>query len=298
MLANYQQHGRRCFLKLGSLAAANLLLGSCGSAGESDVSSMKSTQAKITAGIQLYTVRDQLALDAAATLNALANIGYQEVELAGLPKNTSASEFKRMLDDAGLICPAMHVQGDVSSQADIANTLGASYVVKPMAREILDDNWQPRPDLGLDDFRAISASLNRNGAAYQQHGLRFGYHNHAWELQLIDGQLPYEILLTDTDASLVFMELDLGWAHVGRLDVPALFTRHPGRFKTCHIKDFNSQDQIVDLGEGRVAFKEPLALRGEAGIEHFFVEHDNSKAPTQTAEKAIGYLQRIGMLSS
>lgn len=250
-------------------------------------------KAAINAGIQLYTVRDQLQADARGTLNRLAEIGYREVELAGLPNGYSANDFSQLLTDTGLKCPVMHAQGEIASQADIAHSLGASKMVQPLALELLDKNWKPRADLTLDDFKRLADTLNVRGEESQRNGLRFGFHNHAWDMLRLEGQSTYEVLLEETDPELVFMEIDLGWAHVAKTDVVDLFERFSGRFETCHIKDFDNSDQIVDPGKGEVALAEQLTFHKLAGIQHFFVEHDNSDDPLLTAVAAYDYLDTL-----
>lgn len=253
----------------------------------------KASSLTIPMGIQLYTLREQLAVNAAATLSTLASYGYQEVELAGLPKGASASEFRMMLDDNGLSCPAMHAQGDTASQADIAHAVGAGMVIMPAAMDLLNDDWSLKSGLTEASYQAVAASLNEIGADYKARGLSFGYHNHAWEMEYVGEKRGYDVLLAETDPGLVFMELDLGWAHQGKVDALELFEQHPGRFTTCHVKDFSAAGDIVNPGDGVVPLAAQLARKDIAGMRHFFVEHDNSPAPLETARDAVGFVQAL-----
>lgn len=289
---------RRRFLNVCGIATSGTLMASCAGSFGGGTSLVNKDKLGVgikalNPGIQLYTVRDQLKADANGTLKSLAEIGYREVELAGLPGSHSALDFKFMLEDVGLKCPVMHIQGAVPEQVDIANTVDASRVVLPLAMELLDKNWKPKSNISLDDFKRLAENLNKTGKEFQQHGLQFGFHNHAWDMIRIDGQLSYETLLTETDPDLVFMEIDLGWAHVAQADVLDLFRRYSGRFLTCHIKDFDNNNTIVDPGRGDVPLAEQLKFHELAGIQNFFVEHDHSENPIMTASAAYQFLQGL-----
>lgn len=282
---------RRELLRGMTIMAGGLSLSACAGPGTLRGSSVKQ------AGIQLYTLRDALAADVSGTITTLASIGYTEVELAGLPAGYSGQQFKTLLDDFGLRCPAMHIQGPVSEQLSIADTLGAQKLVLPVPMPLLDEQWQLRSDVSADDFLQFADTLNVMGREAKTAGLEFGYHNHAWEMHRFeDGSLAYDLMMDNTDPDLVFMEIDLGWAHVGEVDALDLFARYPGRFKTCHIKDFNAAGDIVNLGEGEVALLEQLAAFSLAGLQHYFVEHDSTKAPMDTAERAYKYLKSIDVV--
>ncbi len=284
---------RRHLMHIGALSLSQYVLSGCTSA-QTHLSSPKPTSGTaFPLGLQLYTVRELLAEDPRGTLNALARLGYEEVELAGLPPGVSAKELRAMLDDAGLICPAMHVQGDVESQTDIAHAVGAELVILPAAMQLLNDDWSPKKDLDVASYQMLSSYLNKMGKEFGAAGLSFGYHNHAWEMAVVGERRGYDVLLDETDPSLVFMELDLGWTHVGNVDALELFERHPGRFKTCHIKDFNAKGEIVNPGEGVVDLRTQLSHREKAGIKHLFVEHDNSSSPLGTAQQAVNFVHSL-----
>lgn len=285
---------RRRLMHIGALCASHHMISSCTSQLNSVDSSMnKMHVAPLPLGIQLYTLREQLAENPSATLRELASFGYQEVELAGLPPGVSATELRMMLDDNGLVCPAIHAQGDTASQADIAHTVGAEMVIMPAAMALLNDDWSLKPGLTEASYQAVAESLNNIGSEYQTQGLSFGYHNHAWEMQFVGEKRGYDVLLSETDPSLVFMELDLGWTHQGKVNALDLFNKHPGRFTTCHVKDFNEAGDIVNPGQGVVPLQAQIARKEIAGMRHFFVEHDNSPDPLETARAAVKFVQSL-----
>src|SRR5690606_15105937 len=109
--------------------------------------------------------------------------------------------------------------------------------------------------------------------------LRFGFHIHATEFApLPEGGTGYDILLAETDPALVDMELDLFWAVRGGHDPVDLFQQHPGRFALCHVKDMadmGGASEMVDVGAGEIDFARIFRLAEVAGLQHYFVEHDD-----------------------
>ncbi len=112
------------------------------------------------------------------------------------------------------------------------------------------------------------------GESCREAGLRFGYHNHDFEFETIDGQIPFDVLLDETDPGLVDFELDLFWITKGGEDPLRYFERYPGRFTLCHVKDMAAGGEMVDVGAGGIDFAAIFARAEQAGLKHFFVEHD------------------------
>lgn len=222
-------------------------------------------------GLQLYTVRDLMAEDVAATLALVADAGYGEVEFAGY-FGIGPADIRRMIADAGLTAPSAHIgygdfQDDVSRVIDQAAAVGHEFVVVPAIPE--DQR------ASLDDYRRHADNFNRWSEACVAAGLRFGYHNHEFEFVAIDGMLPYDLLLAATDPERVEMELDLAWARAGNADALAYFKSWPGRFSLCHIKDLDENGKEANIGDGDVAFASIFAHAKGAGLEHGFVERDH-----------------------
>jgi sugar phosphate isomerase/epimerase len=91
--------------------------------------------------------------------------------------------------------------------------------------------------------------------------------------------VPYDVLLAETDASLVWMEMDVYWTAKAGRDPLRYFAAHPGRFRLCHLKDMDSGGGITEVGRGTLDFRRMLAHRQKAGLRHFFVEHDPPGTP-------------------
>ena len=156
-------------------------------------------------------------------------------------------------------------------------------------------------------WQRIAETYNRAGEACAKAGIQFAYHNHNFEFAPVDGKLPYDVLLESCDAALVKMELDLCWISAAGKDPVDYFKRYPGRFPLVHVKGLSKVtpggaampiDQllpaIADVGTGDVIdWKRIFANASEAGIKHYFVEHDVSKAPYQTLAASYAYLQKL-----
>lgn len=242
-------------------------------------------------GIQLYTLRDLLAKDVEGTLKAIAAIGYEEVELAGLYGRTAA-DFRTILDRVGLKTPSGHVGipaiTDTLEQtiAD-ARTLGQQFVIVP---------WLPEESRTADGYRRMAETFNAAGEKLRAAGLTLGYHNHWFEFDAL-GSGPvscgYDILLARTDPKFVVMELDLYWIRKGGRDAMAYFHDHQGRFRLVHVKDMSAEGTMVDVGQGVIPWANLLIAARKAGVSHFLIEHDDAKDPIAFARTGYQYLSSI-----
>jgi len=109
----------------------------------------------------------------------------------------------------------------------------------------------------------------------------------------MDGRLPYDILLSECDPKLVVMEMDLGWAHHAGADPLAYFAKYPGRFALVHVKDFDKDGNMTEVGKGVIDWKAIFAKADLGGIKHYFVEHDEPKDPFASAQTSYEYLAKL-----
>ncbi len=274
---------RRSFV---STLGAALLGAACSRVGTS-----QSTQRLERVGVQLYTVRDDLARDFEGTLARIAEIGYREVEFAGY-HGKSASEVRAILTRLGLAAPASHVpievfRRDVDGAIAEAKTVGHQYLVVP---------WLAPPERrSIDDYRRLAEELNRFGEKVRAAGMRLGYHNHDFELGAMDGSVPLDLLFDRTDPNLVIFELDLYWVTKGGADPLTYFSRYPGRVHLVHVKDSAGapDHRQVDVGKGTIDFAKILSRREQAGIRHAFVEQDEPANPLEMVRVSYEYLAQL-----
>jgi sugar phosphate isomerase/epimerase len=241
--------------------------------------------------IQLFTLRDQLAIDLEGTLAALAEIGYTRVEHAGFVGRT-VEEFKAALDAAGLRATSGHVQipqpfdpaAWSASLAD-ANTLGSKYIVHPFFGINFGTGEVVRETA---PWRAFARDLNRAGRMARDAGLKLGYHNHNWEFfRLTDNpsRTAYDVLTDTTDPDLVHLELDLFWATRGARDPVDLIHQNRGRVLQYHVKDMNQAGSFEDPGQGLIDFARIFRHSDEAGVKEYIVERDDAgTAPREPAD--------------
>ena len=241
-------------------------------------------------GLQLYTVRDQMKADFEGTLARVAQIGYKEVEFAGY-FNHSPTEVRAILAKNGLSSPSTHIMlGELDAwkaALDTAKAVGHEYIVVP---------WIPQEKrMTLDGWKSVAAVFNRGAQMAHDAGLQFAYHNHDFEFPKMEGQVPYDVLLQNTDPKLVQLEIDLYWITKGGQDPLDYFARWPGRVPLVHVKDSAGapEHKMVDVGAGKIDWKRILAKKDQAGIKHCFVEHDQPPQPFDDIAASYRYLKDL-----
>jgi sugar phosphate isomerase/epimerase len=242
-------------------------------------------------GVQLYTVREEMQRDMPSTLARVAEIGYREVEFAGY-FGRSPAEIRDLLERNQLRAPSTHVgYGELNKdwQALLQNAaqIGHEFVTIPS----LPDTERA----SIAGLKRIAAAFNRGGAEAKSAGLRLAFHNHNIEFAPVEGMVPLEVLLQETDPGLVTFELDVFWAfHAGR-DPVALLQAHPRRFTMLHLKDSAGppEHRMVDVGAGVIDFRAILAQSKAAGLLHFFVEHDRPADAIASIRNSFSYLSSL-----
>lgn len=251
-----------------------------------------STNVTARAGVQLFTVRDFMAVSVPATLKLIAAVGYRELEFAGYMGH-SASDIQLILNDEGLSAPAAHVLLSSFDQGgqkviDDALTIGHKYIVIPYLTEA-----QRGTDIAT--YQQLALRLNEIGEVCKKAGLQLAYHNHDFEFEMRQGMLPYDVLLDDTQSDLLVMEMDLYWMAKAQQDPLAYFKKYPGRFPLWHVKDMDKNGGIADVGTGTIDFANIFTHTQQAGLMHAFVEHDNTENKLKTLQQ--GYKALTGLMT-
>jgi sugar phosphate isomerase/epimerase len=300
---------RRAFLERGSLALAAMSL------------SARAAQAQSgplgkPIGIQIYTVREAAAKDLPGTLRALSDIGYREIELAGIPP-VSAGALRKVLSDCGLTAPSMHasmadLQAGLKERIDYAKGIGAQYLVCSFPWTA-DSRFRENPSqavvslatgITLDDWKWNAEQLNKIGQACQQAGLRCGYHNHNMEFRAYGGVVAYDELLRLTDPSLVTMEMDIAWVATAGVDPVKYLKKYADRISLLHMKEVRKdmktmvdrvQAQTTEVGSGKIDWKHTFKAMDAKRIAHYFVEQENfERAPLEAVKISFDYLRELG----
>jgi len=241
-------------------------------------------------GIQLYTVRASMATDVPGTLRAVAGIGYREVEFAGYSDH-SPRQIRRLLDDLDLQSPSSHM--DARQLRDGAQPL--LEAAAEVGHDYVTIAWlNPEDRQTVDDYKGWADTFNRIGELCHEFGLRLAYHNHEFEFMSLGDQVPFDILLDETDPALVDFELDFFWVRNAGRNIIQVLNKAPDRFTMAHIKDMDEQGDMVDVGAGVIDFADILGDKAASGLRHFFVEHDQPSDPFKSV--AISHLALASIL--
>ena len=251
-------------------------------------------------GVQLYTVRNVIGKDPAATLQAIQKIGYTEIEAiyASLDEIWPALKETSLQPVSVHIDEAMFVKGgsDLDSALANAKERGFQYAVVPYIP--VDQRG------GADMFKRLADTLNKSGEKAKANGLHLCYHNHAFEFKPLDGKTGLEMLMSETQKDLVSLELDIFWASVAGHNPVDVLKTYSGRVRLLHLKDksraftqtqFNEnvpKDTFKEDGSGSVDIPAALAAANTAGVEHYFVEQDQTPGdPIASLQKSFNYLK-------
>jgi sugar phosphate isomerase/epimerase len=223
-------------------------------------------------GLALYTLRDDCARDPEATLRAVAEIGYEGVELYDL-FGRDARAVRGLLDELGLVACGRHTGLEA-----IENGLEVvSHELRELGTDRLVLAWIP-PPASSTEAQEVVTRIGDAAKRARAAGLRLGFHNHAGELRpLDDGRTVLDRLL-DLDPELLFLEIDLGWAWFAGVEPLGLVARVAPRAPLVHVKDMvaGPEPRFAPVGDGHVGYADVLpALRGH-GVEWLLVEQDET----------------------
>lgn len=249
---------------------------------------------RIPVGLEMYSVRDELARDPQGTTRAVARMGYQDVEYFAPYFGWSEAltkELKSVLDGSGITCLSTHNDSKYLDPDNLAKArdrnmmLGSKFVILASAGEIKT----------LDGWKEVAEKLNRAAHFLKASGLRTGYHNHELEFTPLDGKRPIEIIAKETDPSVV-LQLDVGTCLKAGSDPVAWIHANPGRIVSMHCKEWSPTGQYhVLLGEGKADWKAIFkAAEHGGGIEFYLIEQEGSDySELETAERCLKSFHRL-----
>jgi len=242
-------------------------------------------------GLQLYTIRDAMAKDVPGSLKKISDIGIKNLELASYANGKfygyEPAEFKKMVTDLGMEIISSHTQvealgitlDNAKKMAEDHAKIGVKYCIQPWVVE--------EARTTLDSYKKMAAEWNKVGGIMKEHKIQFGYHNHNFEFDKVEGKIPYyDVFMVELDKDLVTMELDLFWATKAGQNPVEMFKKYPGRFQLFHMKDMFTKEapfykpttnDFAPVGAGLINFTEILAAKKIAGMKYIFVEQDSTK---------------------
>lgn len=276
-----------------------------------------SSHHRVPIGIQLNMVGAELRADMDGTLAALAAIGYRAVEPA-LFTIRDPQRLKLAINNANLQCPSAHLlfgMVDTEKLLDDACALGVHYAISttllPHIRSVsaVGEFIHQLNTLSRDDFKQIAELANSIGEKARQRGLQYAYHNHNFEFRdLGNGETGYAILLQNTDPQLVKFEADVAWMALSGVDPLSILGAHPECFPLLHFRDFSTlqppnfelsperNQLLVELGQGKVAFKPIVEFAQLHGVEHYIVDQEppyRNKTALEAAKIDFDYLSAL-----
>lgn len=243
-------------------------------------------------GIQLYTVRKEMMQDPIGTLKQLAALGIKQIESAGSEKGyyygLQPQVIKKICADLGMKLSSGHIHLDDKWKQTLEDAVLSG-------QEYLICSSMPTAGQTIDNYKKTAAAFNKAGEDSKKVNIKFGYHNHDFEFEKQNGQVLYDVLLDNTDANLVHMELDLGWVVASGNDPLTYFKNHPGRFPLWHLKDMNLQKkESTEFGKGSLNILQILQHREQSGLEYFYVEQEEyTHSPFESMKENMSYLAKL-----
>jgi sugar phosphate isomerase/epimerase len=232
----------------------------------------------------LYTLRGECERDLEGTLKSVARLGYEGVEFWQLHGHGPA-RVRGWLDEFGLVAVGAHaslerLEGELPHLADELRMLGTDRVALSFI--------EPEPGAA-----ARIAAVARTVDAI---GLRFGFHNHAAELEPLAGGATFLDVLRELPPELLWLELDLGWIWHAGGDPVAELAKTTGRCPLVHLKDFRSRAsrEDVPIGDGAVGYERMLPSLVAAGAEWLLVEEDEVEGdPIEAVARSLRAVRRM-----
>jgi sugar phosphate isomerase/epimerase len=250
-------------------------------------------------GIQLWSVRDDLAKDPKGVLKQLSSYGYKQIESfeggKGMFWGMSNTEFKAEMDKLGMKIISSHcdINKDFEKKAAEAAAIGMKYLICPYKG----------PQKDLDAFKKFADEFNQKGEICKKNGIRFAYHNHDYSFATLNGEMGQDVMMKNTDAGLVDFELDMYWVVAAGQDIETWLKKYPKRFRLCHVKDrkkgapLTDKDESVVVGTGSIDYPRILKTAKKLGMEYYIIEQEKweGTTPMQAAQADAVYMKALSI---
>lgn len=299
-------YNRRKFIQAaGAVSAGALILPQwgCGdnksksesSADTTSVASAPSQPAIPDFGIQLYSVRDVIPNDPQGTMRQLASYGYKQFEgyegPQGMFWGMSHTDFKKFMDEIGVSFVSSHCNTNENFEQKCAQAaeIEMKYLITP---------WIG-PQKTMDDWKKVADKFNEWGAMAKKAGIKYAYHNHGYTFEELEGQMPQDYLMENTDPETVDFQMDIFWVVTPGADPVSYFEKYPNRWKLCHIKDREKDapqgegDASTIVGTGSINFPQVLKVAEDNGMEYYIVEQEKyaNSTPMDAAKADAEYMK-------
>ncbi len=253
------------------------------------------TTAKKDFGFQVWTIKDKLIPNFAATLKEMAAMGYTQVEMCsplgytssgfGPLNSMTGTEMKKIMDDSGLKCVSSHYgMGELRDSLENRIEWATQLEMKQM---VCSSFWLPE-GASVDEYWKACEELNAIGEKTKAAGIQMVFHNHHMEFEKRGEELIYEEMMKVLNPDLVKMQFQVAVVNIG-YKAADYFRKYPGRFQSAHLADWSkAKDAQVPIGQGEVDWKDFFEAAKVGGVQNFFVEMD-----PETFKPSIDYLQKL-----
>lgn len=251
-------------------------------------------------GLQLYSLRHQLADDLPATLSQVSDWGLEYVEGGGMLYGLSVEEFRDALRQNGLALVSVDTTFDELRRDPIAAVYKARFYNAEFATFYAIPH-DAEKGFTIEDVHAAVKVMNEAGKLLKENGVTLQYHPHGFEFRRYGDGTLFDVLVDGvTEAG---FQMDVFWVRQAGVDPVALLKKYPGRFTTLHLKDRApgtpdssdgraDDDTNVTLGQGDVGIAAVVDEARRQGIPYFFLEDESSRVMEQVPE-GIAYLKSL-----
>lgn len=278
---------RREMLKLGAYGSALCIAG-----GVLPKTALAGSR-KIPIALELWSVREEAQKDLAGVLGAVAEMGYQGVEVAHSDYGHDGAKWRKLLDQNGLKVCGMHtlvpkLQGDsLQRMIDFQQAIGNRNLILAAL---------PKQNMtSIKGLLEAAKLLDDLADKLQPHGMRIGYHCHGGDFKPAEGQIPWEVLATHTRPE-VILQLDVGNCLQGGGDYLEMLKKFASRAVTVHLKEHGGQPGSV-IGEGEIKWNEVFQICESGNVtEWYIVEEESRKGPESldAVRRCLQNLKKLG----
>jgi len=238
-------------------------------------------------GLQLYSIKEISENNFFGAIKLTADSGYEGIEFAGY-FGTSAKELKKVLNDTGLEACGSHtgfepLENDFSKTVEYNLEIGNKYIIVPWIPEEMRNTAY--------SWERTAEKMNRMNDRLKKHGIKFGYHNHAFEFQKFNGIFGYDILAANTDSD-ILLEIDTYWVEYSGESALEYVKKYKDRLDLIHIKDMDDNKANTEIGAGNMDF--PAIIAAASETDWFIVEQEAYSIPMEQSIKiSCNYLKGI-----
>lgn len=291
-------HNRRKFIHQAGLAGTGIWLAGLSTnwsaCTEPEVNKEEEKLAHHPFGIQLWSVKEDMAIDPKEVYKKLSAAGYTQIETfegaQGIFWGLSPAEYKTYLGDLGLRAVAAHcnINENFEKKVTEAAEAGLEYLICPHIGA--NDS--------LDYYKEHVDKFNKCAEICSASGLRFAYHNHDYSFRPVEGVLPQQLMMDRTDKDKVYFEMDIYWVALAEQDPTEWLNKYPGRWPLVHVKDMEEKTEDIgstQLGTGKLDFPALLNTAKKIGTEYLIIEQEKfvDVTPIEAAVENAAYMKQL-----